>query len=96
MQAVATARPDDRYRPSLVSSLEDMLLDMMSSALPHVPRSALEKAEMGHFLMMALDGYIVFHHAAPDLGCSTRTIDFLCEVFEGKLATVDDIASGAE
>jgi AcrR family transcriptional regulator len=90
MQAIATARPDDRYRPSLVTSLEDLLLDMLATALPGIPRRTLEKAGISHFLMMALDGYIVFHHVAPERGCSPRTIDFLCDLFESKVATAAD------
>jgi AcrR family transcriptional regulator len=94
MQAVATARPEDRYRPSLVTSLEDLVLDMLCSALPGIPRRTLEKADIGHFLMMALDGFIVFQHVAPDRGCSPRTIDFLCDLFESKLAALPPATSG--
>jgi AcrR family transcriptional regulator len=86
MQAVATSRPEDRYRSSLVTSLEDLLLDMLCLAMPGVSRQAMEKADFAHFMMMAFDGYIVFHHASPDRSCSARTIDFLCDLFEGKLA----------
>lgn len=88
MQAVATARPEDRYRSSLVTSLEELLLDMLASALPGLTRQQLEKAQIGHFLMMALDGYIVFHHVAPDRSCSPHTVDFLCELFEARLAAL--------
>lgn len=86
MQAIATARPEDRYRPALMSWLEGRVLDMLASALPHIPKATLESAQLAHFLMLAFDGHIVYHHVAPDRGCPDRTVDLLCDLFEARIA----------
>jgi AcrR family transcriptional regulator len=85
MQAIATARPEDPYRPSLMTWLEERLLGIVCKALPMVPPEQLAKAELSHFLMMGFDGYIVFHKVAPERGCSDETIEFLCDVFIARL-----------
>ena len=36
-----------------------------------------------HFLVMAMDGYIVFHHVAPRRSCDDATVELLCDLFLG-------------
>jgi AcrR family transcriptional regulator len=80
IQGIATARPEDPYRPALMVWLEDRLLAMVSNALPGTSRELIEQVQLSHFLMMAFDGYIVFHQVAPNRGCSDATIEFLCDL----------------
>jgi AcrR family transcriptional regulator len=80
IQGLATARPEDPYRPALMVWLEERLLGIVANALPGVPRESIEQVELSHFLMMAFDGYIVFHQVAPERGCSDATIEFLCSL----------------
>jgi AcrR family transcriptional regulator len=83
MQAIATARPEDQYRGTLIAWLEERILEMVRTALPPRRRRILEKADAAHFLVMAMDGYIVFHHVAPRRSCDDATIEFLCDLFLG-------------
>ncbi|MDB6002769.1 MAG: TetR/AcrR family transcriptional regulator [Rhizobacter sp.] len=84
MQAIATARPEDSYRSTLIDWLEDRILEMIRGSLPPARRRLLDNRGVVHFLTMAFDGYIVFHHVAPQAGCSDETIDFLCDLFLGR------------
>jgi AcrR family transcriptional regulator len=84
VQAIATARPEGGYRPSLMAWLEERLLAMLASALPHLPRSRIDSLQLAHFMMMAFDGHIVFHHVDSKRGCSDATIRFLCSLFEAE------------
>ena len=95
IQAIATVRPTDHYRPALMNWLEDRLLEMLVSALPHVPRDKLQAAGLTHFLMMAFDGHIVFHHIAPERGCDDRTIEFLCDLFAANVSSTAARSRGA-
>ena len=38
---------------------------------------------VGAFLVMAMDGYIVFHHVAPRRSCDDATVELLCDLFLG-------------
>lgn len=83
MQAIATARPEDQYRSTLIIWLEERIHQMVRDALPVRRRRILEKADVAHFLVMAMDGYIVFHHVAPRRSCDDATVEFLCDLFLG-------------
>lgn len=83
IQAIATAKAEDHYRPSLIIAMEERLMSMLVSATRGIAPERLRRADMAHFLVMALDGFIAFHNVAPDRGCKPETIDFLCDLFEG-------------
>ncbi len=83
MQAIATARPEDHYRPTLIAFLEERITAMVHDALPPRRRRLIGDAQVAHFLIMALDGYVVLHHVTPDRSCTDSTIEFLCDLFLG-------------
>lgn len=83
MQAIATARPEDKYRSTLIIWLEERIHQMVCDALPVGRRRILKKADVAHFLVMAMDGYIVFHHVAPRRSCDDATVELLCDLFLG-------------
>jgi AcrR family transcriptional regulator len=83
MQAIATARPEDKYRSTLIIWLEDRIRQMVRDALPVGRRRMLKNADVAHFLVMAMDGYIVFHHVAPRRSCDDATVELLCDLFLG-------------
>ena len=83
MQAIATARPEDKYRSTLITWLEERIHQMVRDALPVGRRRMLKKADVAHFLVMAMDGYIVFHHVAPRRSCDDATVELLCDLFLG-------------
>jgi AcrR family transcriptional regulator len=80
MQAIATVRPEDRFRPVLVAWLEEKILSMVIGALPPARRADIEGVDIAHFLIMAFNGYIVYHHVAPNRPCSDATIEYLCDL----------------
>lgn len=80
MQAIATVRPEDRFRPVLVAWLEEKILSMVVDALPPARRLDIEGVDIAHFLIMAFNGYIVYHHVAPNRPCSDATIEYLCDL----------------
>lgn len=86
LQAIATARPEDRYRSTLIDWLEDRIRQMVRDSLPPARRRFVDDRGIVHFLMMAFDGYIVFHHVAPHHGCTDETIELLCDLFLGRTA----------
>jgi AcrR family transcriptional regulator len=84
IQAIATVGPTDRYRPSLMVWLERRLVAMLVLTLPALSGSTRNATRLAHFLMMAFDGYIVFHNIAPERGCDDATIELLCDLFQAK------------
>jgi AcrR family transcriptional regulator len=78
-----TARPEDKYRSTLIIWLEDRIRQMVRDALPVGRRRMLKNADVAHFLVMAMDGYIVFHHVAPRRSCDDATVELLCDLFLG-------------
>jgi AcrR family transcriptional regulator len=83
LQAIATARPEDRYRPTLVTWMEERIAAMVRDALPPQRLSLIGDAQIAHFLIMAMDGYVVTHHVAPDRSCSESTVELLCDLLLG-------------
>jgi AcrR family transcriptional regulator len=86
MQAIATVRAPDKSQPVLVAWIQDKILSMVLACLPPQQRLDLEGVDIAHFLLMASNGYIVFHHVAPGRPCSDATIAYLCDLMLGKSA----------
>ena len=80
MQAIATVRAEDRFRPVMVAWLEDKILSMVLDSLPPERRADVDGVDIAHFLIMAFNGYIVYHHVAPSRPCSDATIEYLCDL----------------
>jgi AcrR family transcriptional regulator len=80
MQAIATVRPEDRFRPVLVAWLEEKILSMVIASLPPERHGDVRGVDIAHFLIMAFNGYIVYRHVAPHRPCSDATIEYLCDI----------------
>ena len=80
MQAVATVRAQDKSQPVLVNWIETNILAMLLDCLPPERCADLEGVDIAHFLLMAFNGFIVFHHVAPGRACSDPTIAYLCDL----------------
>jgi AcrR family transcriptional regulator len=93
MQAIATVRPEDRFRPVLVAWLEEKILSMVVGALPPERRVDIEDVDIAHFLIMAFNGYIVYHHVAPTRPCSDATIEYLCDLMLAGPAPAKPVAA---
>lgn len=75
MQAISTSRDLRRWRPELLRWMEARLEAMISQALPPARRRAIAGMGFGHFVVMAFDGFIVYHHLNPAAPCDDRLLD---------------------
>jgi AcrR family transcriptional regulator len=80
MQAIATVRPTDGYRPVLLAWLEENILAMVLDALPAERRADVDGVDIANHLIMAFNGYIVARHVSPSRRCSDATIEYLCDL----------------
>lgn len=83
IQAISTAEPDDLYRPNLLTWMEAQLREMVLAALPGKRRRLVRKAAFSHLMVMAFDGYILYHHIDPGRPCDDQTIDLMCGLLLG-------------
>lgn len=83
IQAISTAEPDDLYRPVLLKWMEGQLGEMVLEALPKARRRRVEKSSLAHLMVMAFDGFILYHHIDPDRPCDDQTIDLMCGLLLG-------------
>ena len=84
MQAISSATPRDRYRPTLLKWMEEHLERMLHAALPSARRRQLRKARLAHLLVMAFNGYIIYHHINPKAPLDARTVDAVCRMLLGE------------
>jgi AcrR family transcriptional regulator len=84
MQAISSATPRDRYRPTLLKWMEQHLERMLREALPPARRRRLEGARLAHLLVMAFNGYIIYHHINPRAPVDAATVDAVCAMFLGQ------------
>ncbi len=83
IQAISTAEPDDLYRPALLRWMEAQLRDMVIEALPVKRRYLVQKTSFAHLMVMAFDGFILYHHIDPARSCDDATIDLMCSLLLG-------------
>ena len=83
IQAISTFRHGEGYRPDLLHWMERHLQGLVLACLPPARRRAFEGIELGHFLVMAFDGYIVYHHLDPKRPLDEATLDAVCRMLYG-------------
>ena len=83
IQAISTFRHGEGYRPTLLHWMEQHLQGLVLACLPPARRRALAGIELGHFLVMAFDGYIVYHHLDPKRPLDDATLDAVCRMLYG-------------
>ena len=83
MQAISSATPRDRYKPGLLKWMEEHLERMLRAALPARRQKALGKARLAHLLVMAFNGYIVYHHINPKAPLDDATVEAVCGMLLG-------------
>jgi AcrR family transcriptional regulator len=83
MQAISSATARDRYRPTLLKWMEQHLERMLREALPPARRRRLEGARLAHLLVMAFNGYIIYHHVNPKAPLDAATVDAVCAMLLG-------------
>ena len=84
MQAISSATARDRYRPTLLKWMEEHLERMLREALPPARRRRLEGARLAHLLVMAFNGYIIYHHINPRAPVDAATVDAVCAMLLGE------------
>src|SRR5688572_32193538 len=84
MQAISSATSRDRYRPTLLKWMEEHLERMLRDALPSRRRKQLGKARLAHLLVMAFNGYIIYHHINPKAPVDDATVDAVCAMLLGE------------
>lgn len=85
MQALATVKAGDKYRPTLLHWMEHHLTEMVLAALPPKRRALVAQAPFAHLLVMAFDGFILYRHVNPARPCDESTIDLVCRLLLGRV-----------
>jgi hypothetical protein len=57
---------------------------MLREALPPARRRRLEGARLAHLVVMAFNGYIIYHHINPRAPVDAATVDAVCAMFLGQ------------
>jgi len=83
MQAISSATPRDRYKPHLLRWMEAQLERMLAEALPPPRRRRLGRARLAHLLVMAFNGYIIYHHINPKAPLDDATAEAVCDMLLG-------------
>ena len=83
MQAISSATPRDRYKPHLLRWMEEHLERMLREALPPARARRLARARIAHLLVMAFNGYIIYHHINPRAPLDEATLEAVCEMLIG-------------
>jgi AcrR family transcriptional regulator len=84
MQAISSATPRDRYKPHLLKWMEEHLERMLRASLPDQRNRKLRKARLAHLLVMAFNGYIIYHHINPRAPLDDATVDAVCTMLLGE------------
>lgn len=83
MQAISSVAPDDGYKPTLLQWMETRIAAMLAALLPAAKRRRTDTAALAHLLVMAFDGFIIYHHLAPSATQHAAAIDAMCELILG-------------
>lgn len=81
MQALSTTGPDSQWQPTLLRWMEAHLAHLFRTCLDPQRRRVFSGADIGHFLVMAFDGYIIHHRLDPAHPLDEATLDVLVKVF---------------
>lgn len=95
MQAISSATPRDRYKPALLQWMEEHLERMLRGALPPARARQLSKARLAHLLVMAFNGYIIYHHINPKAPLDDATLGVVCDMLLGHARNERAIAMSA-
>jgi AcrR family transcriptional regulator len=84
MQAISSATPRDRYRPDLLKWMEAHLDRMLRASLPAERNRKLRNARLAHLLVMAFNGYIIYHHINPRAALDEDTVEAVAAMLLGE------------
>jgi AcrR family transcriptional regulator len=87
MQAISSATPRDRYKPTTLRRTIADLERILRDALPHRRQKLLVGTKLGLLIVMAFDGFSLYHHVDPKDPLDDRTLDVVCSMFLGDAAS---------
>ncbi|MGE0807848.1 MAG: TetR/AcrR family transcriptional regulator [Burkholderiaceae bacterium] len=91
MQALSTIDKPETYRPTLLRWIEGRLEAMLADVLPAQRWALLRRGGLVHILMMAQDGFAMWHHVNPTSGCGSATVAMFVSLLLGDpLAATED------
>lgn len=83
MQALASARSSDGYKPDLLNWAEGRIEALLLATLPAQRRSRLTRGKLAHILMMAQDGFAMSAHLPSSRPCTEASIEMMCDLICG-------------
>ncbi len=83
IQAISSLGSEQGYRPTLLRWMKAQMQALVLDCLPPERRALFEGTQLGHLLVMAFDGFIVYHHVDPRRPLDERTLDALCRTLLG-------------
>ena len=83
IQAISSMGNEHGYRPTLLRWMKAKIQALVLDCLPPERRTMFEGTQLGHFMVMAFDGFIVYHHLEPRRPLDERTLDALCRTLLG-------------
>ena len=83
IQAISGLGNEQGYRPTLLRWMKAKIQALVLDCLPPERRAMFEGTQLGHFMVMAFDGFIVYHHLEPRRPLDERTLDALCRTLMG-------------
>ena len=83
IQAISGLGNEQGYRPTLLRWMKAKIQALVLDCLPPERRAMFEGTQLGHFMVMAFDGFIVYHHLEPRRPLDERTLDALCRTLLG-------------
>ena len=89
IQAISTMERGEGYRPVLLNWMEARMQALVLDCLPPARRQLFEGADLGHFLVMAFDGYLLYHHLDRRRSLDDKTLDALVITLLGGRALSD-------
>ena len=84
MQAISSATPNDRYKPTTLNWTTEYLERLVRESLPAPRRKALAGTKLGLLIIMAFDGFNLYHHVDPKSPLDNKTLDAICTMFLGE------------
>lgn len=76
MQALSTAKSDERYSPGLLHNVELRVAKMIDACLP--PGASIDSPAIAHLAFMAFDGFAMHAHLKTGEPCDDAVIDSMC------------------
>jgi AcrR family transcriptional regulator len=96
LQAISSATPRDKYKPNLIQWMEDTIERMLRAAVPPERRNAMTRGRYAHLLVMAFDGFILYHRTHPRAKLDDAMVDAVASMVLGRNGKTNGKTSGGK